>query len=243
MVADSFVFSGSEADEFWIGSYASPAVKIRERLESHIIADDVTINDQSTAWGGVTFFGTEAEETARALRNPSDSGFVFTGRRGHETTFEWVAPVELIDAALSRFGPVTTLTAEEMERRRIEAGIPLIPVDLGPNDLPNEGGLETDAISYTKGCYLGQEVMARLKAMGQVRRRLLRVTGPEIAHSTTPTPLFAGDRRVGELRSVAPDGRGGLIGLAMLTLLRLQPEIRLAITADGSPLFTLLDAP
>ena len=112
------------------------------------------------------------------------------------------------------------LSADEMARRRIEAGIPAVPADLGPGDLPNEGGLEADAISYTKGCYLGQEVMARLKAMGTVRRRLVRVAwaGEEIL--TLPAALFLGARQVGELRSAAPEAKGGAIGLAMVSLLQ-----------------------
>ncbi len=69
------------------------------------------------------------------------------------------------------------LPVSDMELMRIQADIAAVPRDIGPDDLPNEGGLEKIAISYTKGCYLGQEVMARLKSMGQVRRQLLRVTG------------------------------------------------------------------
>jgi hypothetical protein len=127
---------------------------------------------------------------------------------------------------------VRELSPEEVARRRIEAGIPAVPVDLGPGDLPNEGGLEADAISYTKGCYLGQEVMARLKSMGQVRRRLVRVAIVAKKIPPLPAPLFLGERQVGELRSVAPDAAGGFVGLAMVSLLHVKADARLAFGAD-----------
>ncbi len=47
VLADSFVLRGAEENEFWIGSYFSPAAVIRERLESHVIADDVTVEDRT----------------------------------------------------------------------------------------------------------------------------------------------------------------------------------------------------
>ena len=96
------------------------------------------------------------------------------------------------------------------------AGIPSVPGDIGPADLPNEGGLEADAISYSKGCYLGQEVMARIKSLGRVRRTLVRVTGT-VAPPAVPAGLWQGERREGELRSAAPTP-GGFDGLALVSV-------------------------
>jgi tRNA-modifying protein YgfZ len=59
-----------------------------------------------------------------------------------------------------------------MENLRIEQGIPRWGNELSENVLPNEAGLETRAISFTKGCYLGQEVISRIKSLGHVNRRL-----------------------------------------------------------------------
>jgi folate-binding protein YgfZ len=98
----------------------------------------------------------------------------------------------------------------------VTAGLPEIPAELGPGDLPNEGGLEHEAISFTKGCYLGQEVMARLHNLGQVRRRLFVVEALAPAGELTRgTVLFAGEKRVGELRSLLADESPAL-GLAMV---------------------------
>ncbi len=224
--ADSFVVRGSTAEEFWAGSYFCPAAVILERLESHIIADEVTVVDESADWFGTALVGTDLIGQARA----AGEGIFFPGRRGLGEQVEWMTltPPKMTGGAI--------LTAGDMEHARILAAIPAIPGDIGPAELPNEGGLESDAISYTKGCYLGQEVIARLKSMGQVRRRLVRVTGTG-APPACPTKLYQGARQVGELRSVATEG-AGFIGLALLTLLHWQQDAALGLAADAAPTIT-----
>jgi hypothetical protein len=120
-----------------------------------------------------------------------------------------------------------------LERLRIEAGVPAVPRDIGPEDLPNEGELEVDAISYTKGCYLGQEVMARLKSMGQVRRKLVRVTGTGSISLGLPAALFADGKKVGELRSAVPTGEG-FFGLAMISLPGMTGRRLLSFSPEGA---------
>lgn len=242
VLADSFVLSAGAPDAFWIGSYFSPAEGVRERLESHVIADDVTIADETALWTGLCVIG----EAADALLAAAPAGVVaFPGRRGETGAAECLFPVSAGEpewsAALRATG--TLLDEPARERLRIAAGIPAIPVDVGPGDLPNEAGLETVAISYTKGCYLGQEVMARLKSMGQVRRRLLRVRSAAEGPPGRPAPLFVGARQVGELRSAVADGEGGWLGLAMLNLLHVPAGAMLASVADGPATWRVVDAP
>ena len=226
VLADSFILRGG-AGEFWIGSYFSPADLIRERLERYIIADDVAVTDESGRWFGMTLLGDEG-----AARERPAGALLFPGRRG-------VAACEWMTEGAPGGNEAPQLGAAELERLRIHASIPAVPADLGPGELPNEGGLERDAISYTKGCYLGQEVMARLKTMGQVRRRLKRVTGTgEVARG--PLRLYQGAKPVGELRTtVAEDG--GFTGLALLTLLALQPEAPLSLGPDLPPSIALAE--
>jgi tRNA-modifying protein YgfZ len=231
VLADSFVVRGHAAEEFWVGSYFSSAAVIRERLESYIIADDVTIADETTGWSGVTLTGPNAAAAARGL----GSGFVFAGRRGLADAVEYIAPgiPEIKDRA--------QLSAEEMERARIQALIPAVPRDLGAGELPNEGALENVAISYTKGCYLGQEVIARLKSMGKVRRQLFLVKGTGLA-PTGPAKLYQGQKPVGELRSTVPAG-DGFIGLALCGLLHLRRDAGLSFAPDAPAVVTLVDPP
>ncbi|HEX7632355.1 MAG TPA: folate-binding protein, partial [Lacunisphaera sp.] len=107
---------------------------------------------------------------------------------------------------------------------------------IGSGDLPNEAGLESVAISYTKGCYLGQEVMARLKNLGQVRRRLHVVHG----RGTPPRPrtaLYQGDKKVGEIRSIAPRG-DDFVALAMLSLVNFKAGVGLSREPGGAATIT-----
>lgn len=230
VLADSFVVRGANSDEFWVFSYYSPAAVIRERLESHVIADDVTIDDATGEWTGVSLFAGAAG--ADDLRGFSSLGFCFAGRRARSGEYEWLVPVSSQAEADKAIAGIAELATTELLRMRIEQAIPAVPHDIGPADLPNEAGLDDDAISYTKGCYLGQEVMARLKSMGQVRRKLVRVRGQAALPSTLPAPLFARGRQVGELRS-AVTVADGWVGLAMVTLMHVSHDTGLSFAAEG----------
>jgi len=67
------------------------------------------------------------------------------------------------------------VSADELERMRIEAGVPLWGADMDENTIPVEAGLAAWAISYEKGCYIGQETIARIKTYGHVNRHLAQV--------------------------------------------------------------------
>ncbi|MCS6248563.1 MAG: folate-binding protein [Opitutus sp.] len=246
VLADSFVLREA-ADLLWVISFSSSAAVIRERLEAYIIADDVVIDDETAAWQGLALGGDGAEawlgETAGAVPAAGEftragEGWVFRGRRGGGTSFEWLRPTQA-----PALGGLAEIGAGEVERLRIAAGIPLVPRDIGPGELPNEGGLDAVAVSYTKGCYLGQEVMARLKAMGTVRRRLVRVRAGARLAPAVPTALLQGEKRVGELRSAVADGAGGFIGLALVNKLGLDPALPLAPEPGGDGYVELIDLP
>jgi tRNA-modifying protein YgfZ len=246
VLADSYVIKEAD-DNLWVVSLYGSAAVIRERLEAYIIADDVVIEDVSAAWQVVAVGGEKARDWLESVAGGvpasgeyvlAGDGFLFRGRRGEEETWEWVLPA---GAALPEGAVV--VGEDAVERRRIAAGIPRVPQDIGVGDLPNEGGLDEGAISYTKGCYLGQEVMARLKAMGTVRRRLVRVRAASGVMPAVPCALLQGEKRVGELRSVVADGAGGFIGLAMVTKLGLDPVLPLAPEPGGVGFIELVDQP
>jgi len=93
-----------------------------------------------------------------------------------------------------------------LETARIESGIPRFGQDMDETNLPPEAGIESRAISYSKGCYIGQEVIARIRTYGQVAKTLRPLRLPA---DLTPLPakgdkLFAGDKEVGHLTSVIP---------------------------------------
>lgn len=229
VVGDSFVLRGGAPDEFWVGSYFTPAATLLARLEAFLIADEVTLEDQTSAWTGLSLLSTAPEGHAAG-----PDAFRFTGRRVAAGNVEWVGRREVAAALLPP--PGRELDAAQMKLLRLDAGLPAIPEEFGPADLPQEAGLEGAAVSFQKGCYLGQEVMARLKAMGQVRRQLWRVAGEGNLIPAPGTALRgAEDRPVGEVRGAAPDGRGGWIGLAMITLLHAPADGRLFLPGDSQP--------
>jgi len=151
--------------------------------------------------------------------------------------WEWLCPRSGSENSLPPPEGLRVLEAAALRRARLAAGYPSIPDEFGPNDLPQEAGLEANAVSFTKGCYLGQEIMARLQAMGRVRRHLVRVAGPGTPPLSGAGILQAG-KRCGEVRAAIDDTQGGWFGLALLQLLGLDSEAPLA-TAEGSPLINL----
>jgi folate-binding protein YgfZ len=233
---DSFVLRG-EDNTFWVGSYFSPAATLCERLKANLIADDVTIADCTAGTRGVTLIGSAASELAEKF----GGALRFPGRRATVPCMELIFATETQPAVEARMAELNLLPlpAGDMELFRIKASITAVPRDIGPDDLPNEGGLDAVGISYTKGCYLGQEVMARLKSMGQVRRQLLRVTGAG-APPALPATLYNGPKRMGELRSAAADGEG-FVGFALLTLLGLDRCPGLSYAPEGEPAVQLVE--
>jgi folate-binding protein YgfZ len=213
VIADSTVVCGAGREEFLIASISSPAPAIERHLGGHIIADDVEIADETGAWRGISLVGAGS---GAWLAGGSRAGIAFPGRRDSGENWEWVFPEASSAAAGEAVSGARILDPADMERMRIASGIPSVPADIGPSDLPNEGGLDRDAISYSKGCYLGQEVMARIKSMGRVRRTLVRVRGSG-APPAIPAGLWRGDRREGELRSAVADS-GGFAGLALVSV-------------------------
>jgi folate-binding protein YgfZ len=99
---------------------------------------------------------------------------------------------------------------EQYEALRIAAGEPRWGVDVDEGTIPQEAGLEEVAVDFTKGCYLGQEPVARIDSRGHVNR-LLRILEFGDGAPEPGTAIVAGDREVGALTSVA-----GNLGLAMV---------------------------
>lgn len=111
-------------------------------------------------------------------------------------------------------GGLPELPGDALETARILAGVPRVGVDTGGTTLVQEAGLQDVAVSFDKGCYLGQETVARARYRGRVNRHLrgLWFDGPP---APAGTPVVAGGREVGTLTSVA-GGPGGAPGLAIL---------------------------
>jgi folate-binding protein YgfZ len=121
-----------------------------------------------------------------------------------------LVPIGEIEPLLAQLVAAGAVRVERpaLEALRIARGVPWWPADLAPDVIPLEAGLAAD-VSITKGCYPGQEVVARITNLGQVARKLLRLSAPgrhELASGTvlTGTGEQAG-KEAGKLTSVAWD--------------------------------------
>jgi folate-binding protein YgfZ len=151
--------------------------------------------------------------------------------------YELIGPVEAVEAlwtALADAG-ATPASAETFDIARIEAGRPEWGIDIDDTTLAQEANLdELGAISYTKGCYTGQETVARVHFRGHVNR-LLR----GLRFGDTPLPARgatladADGRAVGDVRSVTVSPRLGGIALAMIRR-EIDPGARLTATPSDA---------
>jgi folate-binding protein YgfZ len=107
--------------------------------------------------------------------------------------------------ALAAIDSDGALTADAYERARIEAGVPRLGVDLDDSVIPQEAGLERDAVSFTKGCFLGQELVARIDSRGHVNRLLRRLRADDPSTALAPGAEITVDGAVvGAVTSAVP---------------------------------------
>ncbi len=144
---------------------------VAQILDKFLIMEDVTITDVSADWTILTILGGAAEEIMGSLFQ--DTGFTVARPLGTVTGFDlWVpaAAKPEIWAALVSAG-ATPIREQTWEIARVEAGEPIWGHELDESVLLPEADMP-DAVSYTKGCYVGQEIVARLRARGHVNRTL-----------------------------------------------------------------------
>jgi folate-binding protein YgfZ len=175
--------------DFHLDSDATTRESLGARLEKYLIADDAAFEDVSDQWSLRHVFGATPP-------SPPDHGFVVAysrfGIAGHDV---W-APVSSADIA----GPVAD--AEILETLRMENVIPKWGTELTPNTLPPEAGPHMlAAISYAKGCYVGQETIARLKSVGHVNKLLVFLRSESKEFPAPGTKLKHGDTEVGVVTS------------------------------------------
>jgi tRNA-modifying protein YgfZ len=134
-----------------------------------------------------------------------------------------------IAAALGAAG-AETAPEEVAEVRRVESGRPRYGIDLDETVIPQEAGLNARAVSFEKGCYVGQETVARLYFRGKPNRHLrgLKLSGP----AAPGDPLRLGEREVGRLGSVVESPQHGRIALALVRR-EAAPGDALSVGADG----------
>lgn len=138
------------------------------RLERYIIADDAVLEDITEAWQIWHCFGKMTPESSPAELIGTGGRLISSQRLGLPGC-DWWRPISAKTPVL----PASPLTAEESECFRILQKIPSSPNELNPETFPQEAGLEKETMSYTKGCYIGQEILSRIKTTGKMPREMI----------------------------------------------------------------------
>jgi folate-binding protein YgfZ len=124
---------------------------------------------------------------------------------------------------------------EAREMLRMEAGLPKAGPDLNEEIVPPEANLEGKAFSLSKGCYPGQEVVARMDTYGSVRRRLVGLVVKDPVVPTKGSKLFSGDREVGWISSaVRSPSVGGVIAFGFPLRDFSAPGTALTVDVNGA---------
>jgi folate-binding protein YgfZ len=184
------------------------AEALRAKLDSLLFAEDAQVADLSAAIAVIDVIGPETQlviERARAsglVEAPAvdENGY---GVPGMTLFTDAVAAADVLKALTSAGALETTL--ETLDVLRIEAGRPLFLVDMDEHTIPLEAGIEDRAISFTKGCYVGQEVIVRVlhRGHGRVARKLV---GLLLSKDASPRPgdlIRSGEREIGRVTSAS----------------------------------------
>jgi folate-binding protein YgfZ len=261
MIADMRLF---EMDDGLLMTVpVSMAARLRDRLDGLVFSEDVRIEDRTAALAQLGLHGPRAASTVEhALGAPGAVAplAAFRHRRlpfGDTTVV--VASTDELGGGLDLFvetpraaalrdalGAAGAMAAGAgvAEVLRVEAGVPEYGVDMDEETIPLEAGIEARAISFTKGCYVGQEVIVRVlhRGQGRVARRLVGLTIGDVAPpaSAVPAagaPLRAESREVGRLTSaVRSPALNHVVALGYVHRDFAEPGTRLVVVHGGAAL-------
>lgn len=221
-------------DALWLDLPRAVRGEALAHLDRYLITEDVQLADVTDDWARLACAGPRASEVAGALGGANFPALPALGSR-------WIAPeaallfrhdltggpgFELIvrrDDAVSWWNRLVELGCRPaglaaLDVLRIEAGLPWCPADTD-GVLPPETGQIERGISYRKGCYLGQEVIERMRSHGALARRLVRVRMEAWADGEpkAPVELVQGEKKVGRITSLRRHPvRSEYVGLAYL---------------------------
>jgi len=224
------------ADSLFCVSYAMIRERLIEWLDKYIIMDDVTLSDESQRFGTLVLEGPRAAAVAQELTGIDLSTLAERGRTeakvlsipcwitkrlpGGVTSCEFLAEREsledlwrVLSEGVSKHGG-GPMGYAALSAQRLAQGLPWFGYDFGEKQIPHEAGLEDTHISYTKGCYTGQEIVERVRSRGQVNRRrvdlIFEAGGVPVAGET----LTADGKEVGSItRAAIPSFLSRAIGM------------------------------
>ena len=234
-------------DRLWMEVGPGQEGAIADHLKKYVLADRVEIRPLAdmvpvslVGPGSAAVLGADLPGEAWAHAHHLVQGIDVRLQRGGpavpwDSTL-WVAAAaapHLIES-LAALDGVRRVGFDALEALRVERGIPRFGCDYGPENFPQETGLE-EAVSYTKGCYLGQEVVARIHYRGGVQKML---RGLVFAGERAPEPgaaLLVDGREAGTIGSVVRSpGLDRMVGLAILHRRAAAAGTRLEVAGGGT---------
>ena len=166
--AEVFIHVSPDGEALMLDAEADLREVIAARLDRYIVADDVLLEDVTEEWSVLHCFA-GSEQGAESGGDGPEVVSISCSRLGAPGMDIW-RPASLVGAAAHG----ATLSDEESEALRIVRGIPRWPHELNPEAFPQEAGLEAAVMDFAKGCYIGQEVLSRIKLSGKMPKRLVR---------------------------------------------------------------------
>jgi folate-binding protein YgfZ len=214
VVADMRILRGP--DWLLLDTEAHALAALSRNVDMYSIGRDVQLTDQTAERAILSLIG-PASRAALDTEPPASEHAWVEGEHGLYVTTDLGVDVICAagdaDAVGSALG-VEPVGPEAAECVRIESGRPRHGLDFDADTIPQEAGLNERAVSFTKGCYVGQETVARLHYKGKPNRHLrgVRLSEP----GQTGDAVMLGDREVGRLGSTAVSPLHGPIALALI---------------------------
>jgi folate-binding protein YgfZ len=214
MVADMRVLRGE--DFLWLDTEPAALPVMLRNAQMYGIGRDVRAEEVTGEYAILSLIGPAARDALDVAPPEAEHAWV-EGEHGMyvatDAGVDVICPAAEAGAARAALG-VEPVADEAAECLRIESGRPRLGIDIGPETIPEEAGLNERAVSFTKGCYVGQETVARLHYKGKPNRRLRGLRLSEPAENGDEVRL--GDRVLGTVGSVTVSPTHGPIALAVL---------------------------
>ena len=247
-----FVSAGDDA--LWIDSVPGSEAFLIEHLEKYVITEDVFLRNRTGDFGSLLLVGPQSAEFLRSgvgvetaeLDMFSHAHAAFDGNALVVTRVPFTQPpaclITIETALTARIWEELTACGVRpsgsavFEPLRIEAGMPVYGKDLTAENLVQEASRTASAVSFTKGCYLGQEPIARLDALGHVNRELrgLQIDSTEAPAVGASVFGEADGDSVGRITSSAVSfSTGGAVALGMLSSGSASPDTSVRVEQDG----------
>jgi tRNA-modifying protein YgfZ len=224
---DAHLFLFATPNDIWLDADEELREQLRFRLERYVIADDVVIEDVTDQFALFHVLGDSEPRTTGATFCPRSRRL---GSEGWDLWVEWAGAEKTKNVLAADY---RAMDESEWEVLRVENGIPRWGRELTPEIIPPEANLEARAIDYEKGCYIGQEVISRMKMSGKSRQRLCGLIS-----ETAPVPgmeVRAETKAVGRVTSAVFSQRmNSYISLAMIKRGYTEPGTSLVTSADGA---------